>query len=103
PETAITILAHELSHVLLHSLRHPERESEVFTDLVPLVLGFGEIVERGRTVESVTHESGGTRTTTTTYGYLSDRDFSFAVGRVRSLLSERAKRKLQLLKDAVRL
>ncbi len=60
PETAITILAHELSHVLLHSLRHPQRDSEVFTDLVPLVLGFAEIVQRGRRVSSETHEGAAT-------------------------------------------
>ena len=90
PDTAITILAHELSHVLLHSLRHPERETEVFTDLVPIVLGFVEIVQRGRRVTiSETTRDGATHTTTTTYGYLSDADFSIAVGRVDSLLASR--------------
>ncbi len=97
PETAITILAHELSHILLHSLRHPERDSEVFTDLVPIVLGFIEIVERGRTDTSVAYEAGATRITATTYGYLSDVDFSFALDRVRSLLRERESRRVQLL------
>ncbi len=99
PETAITILAHELSHVLLHSLRHPERDSEVFTDLVPLVLGFAEIVQRGRRVISETHQGGATHTTTTTYGYLSDGDFSFAVARVDSLLSAHQKTKRALVED----
>jgi hypothetical protein len=103
PETAITILAHELSHVLLHSLRHPERDSEVFTDLVPIVLGFAEIINGGSKVSSVTHVAGGTRETTTTYGYLSDVDFSFALERVHSLLSARQKSRLQLLKYVARL
>lgn len=99
PETGITILAHELSHVLLHSLRHPERDSEVFTDLVPLMLGFAEIVQRGRTVSSETYQGRVTHTTTTTYGYLSDADFSFALRRVDSLLSVRQKSKLGLVED----
>jgi len=90
PDTAITILAHELSHILLHSLRHPERESEALTDLVPIVLGFADIVQRGRKVTiSETTKDGATQTTTTTYGYLSDADFSFAIGRVDSLLTSR--------------
>ncbi len=103
PETAITILAHELSHVLLHSLRHPQRESEAFTDLVPLVLGFIEIVQRGRIVSSVSREAGASRTTTTTYGYLSDAEFSAAADRVESLLGERQCRRSKLLRDTERL
>ena len=103
PETAITILAHELSHILLHSLRHPERDSEVFTDLVPIVLGFAEIVQRGRTVSSVTYDGEVTHTTTTTYGYLSDADFSFALRRVNSLLSQRQESKVNLLEDVASL
>lgn len=103
PETAITILAHELSHVLLHSLRHPKRDSEVFTDLVPLVLGFAEIVQRGRTVSSVAHNGERTNTTTTRYGYLSDFEFSFALGRVDSLLGARQKSRLDLLNDVASL
>ena len=102
-ETAITLLAHEFAHVLLHSLRHPKRESEVFTDLVPLVLGFAEMVHRGRTVSSVTDEGDVMRTTTTTYGYLSDVDFSFALNRVRLLLHERKQRRMRLLENTVAL
>lgn len=89
PATGVTILAHELSHVLLHSLRHPERDSEVFTDLLPLVFGFGEIVFHGRKVSTESREGGVVHTTTATFGYLSDADFAVAFGRVESLLAER--------------
>jgi hypothetical protein len=97
PETATALLAHEFSHVLLHALRHPKRDSEVFTDLVPLVLGFVNIVERGRRVSSVSHEGSVTRTTTTTYGYLSDSDFALAVAEVNRTWNLCVRSKLRLL------
>lgn len=96
---AITILAHELSHVLLHSLRHPYRESEVFTDLVPIALGFGEIVKHGRKT-SVTEEDGtGTHVRTNTYGYLSDADFSKVMKQVVFLRDSRQERVRYLIEN----
>jgi hypothetical protein len=92
--TAITLLAHELSHVLLHSLRHPYEQSEQFTDLVPLVFGFADIVRRGRVISNTTENIDGCRATvTTTYGYLSDPQFSFALTTVQSRLREWNQRK----------
>jgi len=68
PATFVAVIAHELSHVLLFSLRHPKKDSEFHTDLVPLLLGFRSIVERGRThVEQ-----------RETFGYLTDSQFTRA-------------------------
>ena len=98
PETFIAIMAHELSHVLLRSLRHPQRDSELHTDLVPLLLGFGSCVGRGRkSVRTETHGSG-TTTHTTTYGYLTDSQFEFVRERVRDLLRSHEGNKKRLLK-----
>lgn len=86
PETFVALMAHELSHVLLASLHHPQKDSELHTDLVPIILGFGNIVRTGRKiVQSIT--SGNTTTTrTTTYGYLTDSQFDFVCKHVTSIL-----------------
>lgn len=98
PETFITVMAHELSHVLLRSLRHPQRDSELHTDLVPILLGFGDCVGRGRkSVRTETHAKG-TTTHTTTYGYLTDSQFEFVRERVRGLLQRHENQKKRLLK-----
>ena len=86
PDTFVAIMAHELSHVLLASLYSPLKDSELHTDLVPIILGFRDAVRRGRkTIESTT--SGNTTTTrTTTYGYLTDSQFEFACSHVTRIL-----------------
>jgi hypothetical protein len=78
PYTAVALLAHELSHVLIYALKHPKRESEPFTDLVPIVLGFGHIVERGRVVSTSETRGNTEYTSKVTYGYLSDDEFECA-------------------------
>ncbi|TAK95322.1 hypothetical protein EPO05_04505 [Patescibacteria group bacterium] len=45
-ELFVTAVAHELSHVLLYGLHHPLCESEVATDLLPMLFGFAEIRRR---------------------------------------------------------
>jgi hypothetical protein len=78
--------------VLLYALRHPERSSEQATDSVPLVLGFGAIVARGRqAVTRIEHRSA-TATRTTTFGYLSDEEFAAATRLVAVRLAERVDR-----------
>jgi hypothetical protein len=100
PQTAVTLLAHELSHVLLHALRHHNRDIEQFTDLVPLVLGFTDIVGPGR-VSTVSEEIGNVvRTSTLTYGYLSDAEFSLARQLVATLGAE-SQRRRQVLSAAI--
>lgn len=98
PDTFIAIMAHELSHVLLASLWSPHKDSELHTDLVPIILGFRDVVQRGRkTIESTTN--GNTTTTlTTTYGYLTDSQFEFACNHVTGLLHRHSHDKKRLLK-----
>jgi len=89
PATFVAIMAHELSHVLLASLRHPRRDSELHTDLVPLLLGFRRIASVGRTRV----ERGTEGEVRTTFGYLTDPQFYFAVGYVEDLLCDARKKR----------
>jgi hypothetical protein len=86
PETFVTVMAHELSHVLLRSLAHPNKESELHTDLVPILLGFRDCVRMGRKNIQQTTTAGRTTTHTTTYGYLTDQQFEFACNKVMGLI-----------------
>lgn len=97
PDTFVAIMAHELSHVLLASLRSPHKDSELHTDLIPILLGFREAVRRGRkTIESTT--SGNTTTTrTTTYGYLTDSQFEFACSHVTHIIERHQRDKKHLI------
>jgi len=97
PETFVAMMAHELSHVLLASLWSTHKDSELHTDLVPIILGFRDVVRRGRkTIESTT--TGNTTTTdTTTYGYLTDSQFAFACNHVTGLVHRHAHDKTRLL------
>lgn len=97
PETFVAIMAHELSHMLLASLSHPQKDSELHTDLVPILLGFRDIVQKGRkTIESTTN-SNTTTTRTTTYGYLTDSQFDFACSYVTGILKRHQRNKKRLL------
>lgn len=97
PDTFLAIMAHELSHVLLAALRSPYKESELHTDLVPILLGFRNIVRKGRkTIKNTT--SGNTTTThTTTYGYLTDSQFDFACSHVTGILERHQSDKKHLI------
>jgi hypothetical protein len=96
PDTFVAMMAHELSHVLLASLWSTRKDSELHTDLVPIILGFRDVVRRGRkTIESTTR---GNATTTTTYGYLTDSQFEFACNYVTGLLDRYSSDKTRLLK-----
>ncbi len=75
----LTLLTHELCHVFLHSWRHPLKDSEHATDLCALMLGFGDLWDRGRKhtrreqIDQIHY-----REVTTTHGYLSDENYAFA-------------------------
>lgn len=78
------IIAHELSHVFLHSCDHSQKDNEFFTDINAIMQGFLIIFQSGRKIiyeqkikgpELVGQTSTTIRTTTTTYGYLSDNQF----------------------------
>jgi len=102
PDTFITIMAHELSHILLAAIRSPHKESEFHTDLVPILLGFADYVRLGRKYIYTTTEGSATTTHTITYGYLSDEIFSQASEYVKSFLGSAQNKKKRLGKMAGR-
>jgi hypothetical protein len=92
PTTFIVIMVHELSHILLESLRHPSRSNEIYVDLTAMMLGFSGIVERGRKVVKENHFTDHIQTQTTTYGYLNDEQFIFAFNKIEQSLKKARKR-----------
>lgn len=96
PETFMAIMAHELSHILLHSLLHKEKDNEFYTDITALILGFSEVIGNGRKVVETKENFASVETHTTTYGYLSDEQFAFAHNKVNEILNKNidSKRKL---------
>ena len=97
------IMAHELAHILLYSLHHPKKENEFYTDLTAIILGFQNIFQNGRKITKTDVEHGfmGTTTTTqtTTYGYLNDEQFPFALNKVNSILNKNRGRKKLLSEE----
>jgi hypothetical protein len=106
PATFISIMAHELSHIILYSMWHKEKENEFYTDLTAMLLGFAKIMKTGRKVIkiSTSTENGflssttTTHTETTTYGYLSDDNFNFAFHKIEKTLNTQKSTKKKLLK-----
>lgn len=98
PATFVAIMAHEISHVLLASLWLSEKDSELHTDLVPIVLGFCNAVQIGRKNIQSTTSGNMTTTRTTTYGYLTDKQFDFACNYVMSILGAHKRKKDHLIK-----
>jgi len=88
PQTFVAIIAHELSHILLRSLAHPESDNEIYTDLAAMVLGFSNVIQEGRKVVSLTQRGNQVETQTSTFGYLDDKQFDFALSRVNALLTD---------------
>jgi uncharacterized protein YeeX (DUF496 family) len=95
PVTFATIMAHELSHIVLHSLQHKERDNEFYADLTAMILGFSRVMKDGRktretqTVQTqnyIIYSQTITQTTTMTYGYLSDSHFKLAFDKIERIL-----------------
>jgi len=97
PDSFIAIMAHELSHILLASLMSPHKDSELHTDLVPILLGFRNAIRRGRTTIQNTTSGNTTTTRTTTYGYLTDSQFEFACGYVTRIIGRHQRDKNHLI------
>jgi hypothetical protein len=97
PATFIAVMAHELSHVVLHSFWHREKDNEVYTDLTAMMLGFSAVMKDGRKVVKTTERPGRTETGTTTYGYLSDGQFAYAYDRIEAILRKYWKQRRDLL------
>ena len=106
PASFISIIAHELSHIVLHSMQHKQKENEFYTDLTAMIMGFAGIMRIGRKyIKTTSSTSYGflssqttTHTQTTTYGYLSDNNFDFAFSEIKEILDKRVKAKRILLK-----
>jgi hypothetical protein len=99
PLTFIAVIAHELSHVLLHSILHMEKNNEYFTDLTAMALGFAHVMLHGRKIEKrITHDNEVT-ITTTRYGYLSDDNFGYAYGKIDLKLMEYDSRKSEYFNE----
>ena len=82
----VATMAHELSHVLLHSLWHTEKNNEIYTDITAMLLGFGGAMRKGRhAVETTNIGLGWQLTSRTRFGYLKDAQFRFALGRVEAI------------------
>lgn len=93
PDTFIALMAHELSHILLHSLQCLGQHNEIYTDIVPMLLGFNEIMRSGRKTIKTSYPF----TETTTYGYLSDEQFEFAYNEIKFLYGNFRIKKAELL------
>ena len=96
-DSFIAVMAHELSHIVLASLSHREKDNEWYTDLTAMVLGFADVTKHGRRVSETTTSGNQQITHTTTYGYLSDGQFAFAYDKIVRLLEDRVNRKKDLL------
>jgi len=90
-ETFMAVMAHELSHVLLHALWHKEKDNEFYADLTAMILGFSRVLKNGRKVVEtknvqtknyILYSESVTETLTTTYGYLSDEQFNLAFDKI---------------------
>ena len=85
----VATMAHELSHIVLHSLWHTEKNNEIYTDIAAMLLGFAMAMRRGRyAVENTQIGMGWQQTTTTRFGYLKDDQFQFALSRVNAILKK---------------
>ena len=105
PATLIAVMAHELSHIVLHSLWHQEKDNEIYTDITAMMLGFSNVIKNGRKVikTSASNDYGffsnttTTTTETTTYGYLSDENFNLAFNKIEEILNKYKQGKNKLI------
>lgn len=68
------VIAHELSHVVLDSIRHPLRREEKAVDLTAMLLGFRRLYMSGAHREA----RSGNIVRTQTFGYLSHEEVRYA-------------------------
>ena len=71
----VTVVSHELSHLLLYSIKHECAPSEKATDITSIIIGFAPFIKKGR--KQIEHNSFGFAESETTSGYLSDDEFNF--------------------------
>jgi len=83
-DSAILAVAHELSHVVLESIRHPLRKCEKAVDITAMLLGFSHLYEAASHKE----ERTGNTISIQTLGYLTREE----VRQVNQILAEKPKR-----------
>ena len=92
PTSLLTVLAHEISHVVLYSNQHIGKDDEYYTDLTAMLMGYARIMKSGR--KAVKSTSTNTRneiisyTETIEYGYLSDNNFNYALKMIESYVKQ---------------
>jgi len=97
----VATMAHELTHIVLHSLWHTEKNNEIYTDIAAMLLGFAMAMRRGRyAVETTQIGIGWQQTTTTRFGYLKDDQFQFALSRVNEIL-KKSRTKFKSMRTAI--
>jgi len=97
-ETFISIMAHELSHVILHSLRNQYRDSEIATDILAMILGFSGIIENGRKITTEYTVFNVKHTEIKRFGYLDDNQFECAYRIINYKLTKTKKNRDKLSK-----
>jgi len=97
PKSLFMVLAHELSHVLLHSIRYKEKDNEIYTDILAMMHGFVSIYDKGRKVSKESQFLIYKSVETITYGYLSDEQFKFAKNQIYLKLRKARKDKESLI------
>jgi len=97
PDTLIAIITHELSHLLLASIKSRSFNNEIYTDIVPFLLGFKEVVRRGRNSDFYFIDGEKLHGKRVTLGYLENDQFDFLNTKVTSVLNKYQKTKQDLL------
>lgn len=88
PKTFAAVMAHEFAHIVLYSIKHKQKDNEIYTDLIAMILGFSEIIRQGRKTIEIKKAANTTITNSTTYGYLSDELFDFAFDKIKNTFLE---------------
>lgn len=101
PTSMVAVLAHELSHIVLHSMHHQRKDSEAYTDLTAMILGFDEVMEKGR--EDFARYFNDPKTNKRKkqkikYGYLDDSTFEHALNKIRRTREKRKQKKESVIK-----
>lgn len=99
PDVLFAIITHELSHLLLASIKSRSFDNELYTDIVPFLLGFKEVIRRGRNSNSYFIDGEKLHGKHVTLGYLENDQFDFLNTKVTSVLNKYQKTKQDLLNN----
>jgi len=94
----LSIMAHEISHIVLHSISHQEKDNEFYTDITAMVLGFSEVMKNGRNVVERVERTLGTEEINKSYGYLSNNQLEYAYNKTRAILARNVNFKNEIIR-----